>query len=308
MSAPLVSIVVPSYNCCPYLMEALASAAGQTYCRKELVLVDDRSTDGSDRLIMEESDRIASWFPQGAILMENPRNEGAHATLNRAIEAGSGEYIFILNSDDLFEPNRLEVMMEAMLRQKAQLAFSAVRCIDAAGRHEESDLAREFESLPQRIERYPFAAAASAVENICVSSGNLAFHKTLFTRLGGFRSFLYVHDYDFFLRASLMTEPIFVPETTYLYRLHETNSFRRLKRRGRSENRLLWLETYAEIQEHHACNPRMLLRSDYVADVDAAVREYGSKKSFLFRHAASPFAQCTAQSLRRRLFDGRCEE
>lgn len=301
MTQPLVSIVIPSFNAGRYLLDSIESAANQTYERKQLVVIDDCSQDDSAARVAQLSKDIASRFSGGFVFLVNDRNEGAHAALNRGVGLSAGDYVFFLNDDDLFEPQRLRVMMDALLRTESKLAFSAVVCIDAQGSPCTLPLALQFERLPGRIGRHPFAAAAAAVENICVSSGNLAVKKTLFEQLGGFRGLLYIHDYDFFLRACLVSEPVFVPETAYLYRLHENNSFLRLRKRGKTENRLVWLQTYAAIQDGNVENPCMLTRPDYVADVRAAVSEYGIKKRILFDAATTPLARWTAHGLVRRL-------
>lgn len=121
MSPPLVSIVIPSYNCAPYILETIQSAADQTYRNKELIVVDDCSSDGSDGTIQEHKEEIASRF-SGGFTLRNKTNHGAHYTLNCGARESRGDYIFFLNADDLYEPNRLQVMIQP-LQAGADMAF-----------------------------------------------------------------------------------------------------------------------------------------------------------------------------------------
>lgn len=303
MSPPLVSVVIPSYNCAPYVLEAIRSAAEQTYENRELIVVDDCSSDNSCELISQNKEQIATRFPGGFTFLRNQMNLGAHATLNIGSRLAKGKYIFLLNSDDAYEPNRLESMVKAMGESDASLAFSSVRCIDAHGDPASKDDSWKFESLPERIDAYPFAAAAAAVENISVSSGNLAFTRELFDTLGGFRPFLYVHDYDFFFRGCLETEPAFVRRTAYLYRLHETNSFLSLGDVGKDENRLIWLERYADIRCGNVRNTAILSRAAYADEFYRAVSKYGPRKRALYRGCLSPLAGAIRRGLWARIYE-----
>jgi hypothetical protein len=76
--------------------------------------------------------------------------------------------------------------------------------------------------------KYPSLGFGFLEANLAISTGNLAIHRNLFNKIGFFRSLQYVHDWDFTLRAILETEPVYVPEPLYGYRIHGTNSFSQL--------------------------------------------------------------------------------
>lgn len=65
MTGPLVSVVIPSYNCGSYILEAIRSVAGQTYENFELIIVEDCSTDDSRKIICEHKEELASRIPGG---------------------------------------------------------------------------------------------------------------------------------------------------------------------------------------------------------------------------------------------------
>ncbi len=298
MDDRLISIVIPSYNYKDYLPQAVASVAAQTYLNLELIIVDDASTDGSVALIGKLQEEHERRFPGGVNTLFHQANAGAHATINEGIAAAQGELVAILNADDRFEPERFSVMVKEM--GSARFSFSAVHCIDEKGSPLRTEQAQAFEDIQVKIEGKRFMALAAVAENVCISSGNLLLEKALFTELGGFKNYKYVHDYDFFLRACLVAEPVFVKDTAYLYRLHGGNSFTKLAKVGLRENRMVWLDLYNEIRQGRVKNPVILENPYYRQEFYDAVCAEGKKKRILWKLSANPPARAVLRLLKRR--------
>lgn len=105
----LVSIITPLYNREDTFFEFLRSVLNQTYSNWELIIVDDCSTDNSYKLALQSS------FQDNRIkVFRNKNNQGAALTRNFAITQAEGEYIAFLDSDDLWEPLKLEKQVEFM--------------------------------------------------------------------------------------------------------------------------------------------------------------------------------------------------
>lgn len=104
MNPPLVSIIIPCYNAEQFVAEAIQSALAQTWPRKEVIVVDDGSTDRSVARIKEFG---------GAVRLETLPHAGAPTARNRGIELARGEYVKFLDADDVLFP-------EAVSRQMAQ--------------------------------------------------------------------------------------------------------------------------------------------------------------------------------------------
>lgn len=101
MNNKKISVIMPSYNHEKYLKQAIDSVLKQTYENFELIILDDCSTDNSDKIIKSYKDkRIKKYF--------NETNNGAVNTLNQLIDLTSGEYIALLNSDDYWSEDKLE--------------------------------------------------------------------------------------------------------------------------------------------------------------------------------------------------------
>jgi glycosyltransferase involved in cell wall biosynthesis len=97
--SPHVSIVIPSYNHAPFLRACLESVRVQTFEDWEVILVDDGSTD--------DSLEIARDFGERVRIFRNERNLGTYGTQQRGLEEARGESVAILNSDDLWHPEKL---------------------------------------------------------------------------------------------------------------------------------------------------------------------------------------------------------
>ena len=114
--APSVSIVIPAYNAQSYIGLAIRSAQAQTMSNLEIIVVDDASTDGTAAIVQEFSgaDRRVRYAR-----ME--QNSGPAASRNCGLRLAQGEWIALLDADDRFHPNRLEVLLTLARRSGADI-------------------------------------------------------------------------------------------------------------------------------------------------------------------------------------------
>lgn len=104
---PKVSVVMPAYNAEKYIREAVDSILNQTFTDFEFIIINDGSTDRTKEIILEYDDpRI--------VLLENEKNRGIVATLNKGLDAAKGEYIARMDADDIAVPERLTIQVEYM--------------------------------------------------------------------------------------------------------------------------------------------------------------------------------------------------
>lgn len=114
----LISIVIPVYNCGPYLDDCLGSLVAQTWHNWEAILVDDGSTDDSPA----KCDDWAIRDPRIRVLHQE--NKGVSAARNAGMEAAKGEYLAFVDADDWVEPEYLQTLLS--LIQTADLAICCV--------------------------------------------------------------------------------------------------------------------------------------------------------------------------------------
>ena len=123
MNKPLASILINNHNYGRFLAEAIDSALNQTYASVEVVVVDDGSTDESPDIIRGYGERIVGVIKG---------NEGQGSSVNIAFERSRGDYLFLLDSDDVFMPGKVAQAVEMFEQHRAiGWVFHPLRLRDA---------------------------------------------------------------------------------------------------------------------------------------------------------------------------------
>ena len=125
--APLVSIIMPSFNGAPWLREALDSLLAQTYPNIEILLLDDASTDDTPAIAAEYEGRIR--------YIRQPENMGIYDNVNVGIAQAKGELIATYHADDIYLPTMVEEQV-AYLQAHPEVGavFASDILVDAEGR------------------------------------------------------------------------------------------------------------------------------------------------------------------------------
>jgi len=113
----LVSIITPSYNSAKFIKQCIESVIAQTYTNWEMLIVDDYSSDNSLQILKKYNDKRIQ-------LIELDKNVGASESRNVAIRKAKGKYIAFLDSDDLWEPQKLEKQISFMETEDIAFSFS----------------------------------------------------------------------------------------------------------------------------------------------------------------------------------------
>ncbi len=224
--SPTISVVLPVYNHREFVVDAIRSVFEQTHTPNELIIIDDGSMDDSAKTVQAFLD--ANPAPKGlSVSFESRKNRGAHITINEGIQRAKGDYVAILNSDDLYMPNRLERCLYTALTQKSRLVFTYVDAIDGAGTPLPAGAMWRIwynHATLLNIQEHDCVSQTLLYANIAVSTGNFFIHRSLFDEVGYFSDLRYCHDWDFLLRVSLVEEPVVLREKLYKYRIHGGNT------------------------------------------------------------------------------------
>lgn len=245
---PRVSVLLTCYNHLAYLPVALDSVKSQNYRDFEVIAIDDGSTDGTREWLAKHAGDAQVVF--------NEQNLGTYATLNRALEAASGEFVAILNDDDIWAPQKLELQVELMKRlPKVGLVHTNGGFIDGEGKPiEGSPLGFRFprtesgQVLPDLLYQNKIIASAACVRREC------------FEKVGSFNpSFFGSGDWEMWLRIAERYEIGFVDEPLTFYRVHGANASHKLARIWQDDERLrLWIRSREPVYQQMGFDEKTL--------------------------------------------------
>jgi teichuronic acid biosynthesis glycosyltransferase TuaG len=124
----LISIILPTYNSETFISETISSVINQTYQNWELIIIDDCSTDNSMSIVdsFSKNENRIKFF-------KNKTNSGAAISRNIGLENSSGRFISFIDSDDVWELNKLEIQIKFMIVNNYAISFTEYNLIDEKG-------------------------------------------------------------------------------------------------------------------------------------------------------------------------------
>lgn len=129
-SQPLVSVIMPAYNAEKYIGAAISSVLSQSYTNWELLVIDDCSDDSTAEII-RDFERADSRIR----LLCNEKNMGVAGTRNRGFDIAQGEWVALLDSDDLWHTNKLEEQLRIATGSEADIIYCSYSIIDECSAH-----------------------------------------------------------------------------------------------------------------------------------------------------------------------------
>ncbi len=203
---PLVSVVIPTFNRADYVAPAIESALAQTWPQKEVIVVDDGSTDDTKKCLEQFG---------GAIRYFHQENRGVQAARNRGVAMAAGSYVALLDSDDLWLSGKLARDLEFLEAEPGVgMACARMEVIDADG--------RRTGALKPRVS--PGENLQEVIARGSALFSSFSIRRSVLDRIGGFdESIRRFMDLDFTLsvleehRIKVFAEPL------VLYRDHESN-------------------------------------------------------------------------------------
>jgi len=187
---PKVSIIIPSYNSAGFVREAVDSALSQTYKNIEIVIVDDGSTDGTKKI-------LEPYIKSGKIKYIYQANKGLSGARNAGIRNSTGDYVALLDADDIFLPKKIEEQV-AYLESHSDCDVSYC------------DLYHFWDGHPDELMKLNYAYYSGRdvfpklLERSFIAPVTVVFRKNVFEKYGYFDEAIkqYAEDFEFWLRLS----------------------------------------------------------------------------------------------------------
>lgn len=270
----LVSVIMPVFNRPKLIKDAIASVLAQSYANFELIICDDASTDDTVKVIQSFKDKRIR-------LVRQEKQAGAAAARNKALQASRGNFIAYLDSDNIWHPRFIELMLECLKRSPGNLAayagyFDLAMNGTGAATLKKADL-KQFH-LEDQLE-VPFVDLNSFLHS-----------RRLYDTFGGFDERLERRqDYDLISRYCWIREPLALP--------HVLNIYQRLEAE----------EQITRTQKSNVDSPKLIsskIASYYEAGLPASIPPWVKKVTVLsWDMSRNHFAKayCVAEALSKHL-------
>lgn len=209
---PSISVVIPSFNQGEYIEETLVSVIGQCYPNLEIIVIDGGSTDNTTEIIQKYADRLHYWHSK--------KDRGQADAINQGMRLSSGDVVCWLNSDDMYLPGTLlDIGRRFQSRtQDYHLVYGGSLHISQteeqlSGHVQAMDVPQGGAFDSERLTYCDFIAQPSAfwTRKLWLAAGELNCDRH------------YVLDWDWFIRASKLTDFEYVSKLYSLYRFHDAH-------------------------------------------------------------------------------------
>jgi glycosyltransferase involved in cell wall biosynthesis len=222
MPKPLISVIIPYYNHKRFVKQTLNSVLNDSYSNKEIIIINDGSTDPDDSSIVEW---IKDHHHEIKITYLKQENKGITKTLNEMINLANGQYIAHIASDDFFINNTFEERIKILQSHPDKLMLlSDAITVDDEGNHlfesalfEQRGGKKEFYFTDKELKR-------EIIKRWCIVGPTTFIDKQLFERIGSYDEKLFYEDWDLFLRAVSQNLILFYDQKVAAHRWHKNNA------------------------------------------------------------------------------------
>ena len=210
LTVPRVSVIISSYNGERFIAEAVKSILQQTFRRFELIIVNDASSDGTSRILGEfDDDRIT--------VLNNSTNRGIAASQNKAIASARGDYLALMDHDDISLPERLQVQVDFLDgHPEVGMVGSNCICID------ENNIARSVSNYPADdafLKWYPLLCACPFFHT------SLMIRRSAMEKVGGYTgNYLFAGDYELISKLTDSCVVANLAQPLVKWRVHSTST------------------------------------------------------------------------------------
>jgi glycosyltransferase involved in cell wall biosynthesis len=208
MEKPLISVIMPVYNASKYLSEAINSILNQTYDSFELIILNDNSTDDSLKIIKKHQE-----LDKRILVIDKEKNVGPAKLRNEGFDIAKGEYIALMDADDISLPRRFEKQLDLFIK-KPEIGVCGT-WFELFGENIETQIIKHYEfhntlKIEFLIDNY------IGNPTVMIRSSILNNHRFK-------NEFVPMEDYDLWSKLICETQFYNIQEVLVNYRWHETN-------------------------------------------------------------------------------------
>ncbi len=280
---PFFSVIVPTYNQARYLGEALDSLLAQTDPDWEAVVVNDGSTDSTPEVLeayLKRDERFRAVHKE---------NGGVASALNEGLRQANGEWVCWLSSDDLFEPRKLQIHREWIVKHPTcHFFFSHFRELDdATGKFVDPPLWRTVPNGEWQV--------LEMLRCTYVHGNSICIHRKEWIEAGSFNKELrFGQDYDMWLRLLALYPAMFIPDRTCITRRHSSQGYYGFPEAGffdsakaaiifLNQHRFAELVPLSNLSDPQTACEALLHALDVAADPSGFIYALGSHPALLLR-------------------------
>ena len=255
------SVIIPAYNAARFLPECLESVFRQTLAPEEIIVVNDGSRDGTEEVLRSYGNRLR-WWTQA--------NAGESASRNRAVKEARGEWIALLDADDSWFPQKLELQAEATRNNpSAQWSYGAF----IERREPSGEVRRVTVPHPTLVRR------KLGLRNVLHLS-TVMIRRDVYLALGGFdEKIQFGEDWEFWLRLASRYKSARVSEPLGIYRRHAGNQSGNYEKTLQSNRELTERVLLRGMHPMLASVRRRTLMGRFYADAAVMARQNGDERS-----------------------------
>lgn len=216
---PKFSVVIAVYNKEKHLAKTLQSVFAQSFQDFEVVVVNDGSTDGSEKVIKQFKDSRLRYYHQ--------ENQGAASGRNAAINKATAPYIALLDADDLWEPQYLETMDALIQAHPNESVFACAVAVETKGKTIKSTYS--ISNLTAN-KTYIIDYFKSSFFNTILTSSSTIFNKNILQKVSNYDTTLESgEDTDFWIKIGLNFKIVFINKQLVTYRYYSQSLSNRIK-------------------------------------------------------------------------------
>lgn len=269
-SKPLVSVVITCYNYDKYLERSIESALNQTYCNLEIVIVNDGSTDNSDKV-------ISGYLNNEKVKYIKQANMGQAHAKNVGVLNSTGRYVAFLDADDIWCADKLEKQMVKFRDKNVGVVYCRAKYVD------ENNVTFEYEMSGNYLQPQRGEVTKWLLYDNFIQFSSSVVKKECFETMGLFDESLKMGiDWDLWLRISTVYQFDYVEDRLFYYRMgHSGQMSKNAAERQRCSDLIIkkFVDNYAHYVSKKDLRKSMSYtfcgRAAYFADID-------KKKSFLY--------------------------